>query len=129
MKNISDHFLRVEEPKNGPWSRDTMPKPNQRCIGKILYLPKDPVTKYTELSSEHQLKTLTEPPVKSSISWHWLPTTFLDQDFEHGGHGVRRSYLNSLEGLRRLDSTKQCGSCRRHPRYIQLPSFLVIFLC
>ena len=44
MKNISYHFLRAEEPRNGPRRRDMMPKPNQRNTGKIVYLPRDPVT-------------------------------------------------------------------------------------
>ena len=59
--------------------------------------------KYTDLSSEYQLKTLTESVMGSYIAWHWLPITFLDRVFEHGSYDVRRCYLNSLEGLRRLD--------------------------
>lgn len=40
--------------------------------------PKGSCYKYTELSSEYQLKTLMEPVMRSPIPWHWLPTTFLD---------------------------------------------------
>ena len=85
--------------------------------------------KYTDLSSEYQLKTLKESVMRPFIAWHGLPITFLDRVFEHGSHDVRRCYLNSLEGLEDWTSTKQRGYSRWCPRHIQFLSSLVIFLC
>lgn len=85
--------------------------------------------KYTDLSSEYQLKTLKESVMRSFIAWHGLPITLLDRVFEHGSHDVRRCYLNSLEGLEDWTSTKQRGYSRWCPGHIQFLSSLVIFLC
>lgn len=92
MKNIPHHLLRVEELRNRPGSRDMMSKPNQRNTGEFFYLPRDPVIKDTELSSEHQLRP-------SCNLWWGHPSmalatsTALHQGFKHGSLGEFFSFL------------------------------------